>query len=90
LLDELKEYERLERGYEKIVKQGGGDAAKYMELYKKLQSEDAMRMMEFKSYNNYVDYLREIVSMLPNGEEKDKMETELNVARKLGVEKFGK
>jgi hypothetical protein len=90
LLDELKEYERLERGYEKIVKQGGDDAAKYMELYKKLQSEDAMRMMEFKSYNNYVDYLREIVSMLPNGEEKDKMETELNVARKLGVEKFGK
>ncbi len=86
LAEELKQYEHEKRGYKRMIEEGGSDAAKYMELYRKMHdTETVARMKGIKAISNQLKELKDM-----EGVPADSLKMMENELRKKAVELYGK
>lgn len=86
LVDELKQFKHEENGYKRMVKEGGEDASKYMELYKELHDTVKVRRMEgIEEIGKQLKELKEMDNIIP-ADSLLRLENEL---RKQAVELYG-
>ena len=86
LVDEQKQFKHEENGYKRMVKEGGEDASKYMELYKELHDSVKVRRMEgIEEIGKQLKELKEMEDIIPE----DSLLRLGNELRKQAVELYG-